>query len=545
MRFSVGVDDFKKIRTDKDAFGQTCFYCDKSLLILDVINDGASVIVLPRPRRFGKTLNLSMLKCFFDITKPENVALFEGLKIADNDVVMKGWQGKYPVVLIGFKAFKCKDFETFKKDFKKIIADCYKNYEYLLSSDKLTEMDKEKIRPYFSPNFDESGFTFSLKYLTGALEKHYGQKVIVLMDEYDTPLQEAYLHGFFSDAIYPFRAMMGEVFKGNEHLYKGIITGITRITKESLFSGLNNLIVFDITSNRFAQYFGFTEDEVQAACDPAYLEDLKSWYNGYIFGDSLTIYNPWSVLNFLSNDYKLAPYWINTSGNELIRKNLTGDKLEDVRRLIEGKSIDVDLQPFTVLDNLKESKESFWNLLFLSGYLTLDENKKMRIPNQEIRYFFEKIALEWFSCGQESRLLHDFLNALVDGVEEKVQLYLSTMILESFSFHDVNILARESFYHGFLLGITLGLRGRYIVKSNRESGFGRYDIALYPNDPDADPGVVIEVKMNKETATDALVQVHDKEYATDLRQHGCSTVRLYGIHFDGKTVTTQMMTQTT
>ena len=545
MRFSVGIDDFREIRTDKDALGQTCFYCDKSLLIRDIINDGAKVIVLPRPRRFGKTLNLSMLKCFFDITKPENSALFKGLKIADNDVVMKGWQGKYPIIFIGFKAFKCKDFETFKEDFKKILSDCYKNYEYLLSSDKLTELDKGKIRPYFSSDFDDSGFTYSLKYLTGALEKHHGKKVVVLMDEYDTPLQEAYLNGFFKDAVDPFRAMLGEVFKGNEHLYKGVITGITRITKESLFSGVNNLDVFDITNKQYAEFFGFTEDEIRQICPEEHLADLKSWYNGYRFGDGLTIYNPWSILNFMKREYKLAPYWINTSGNELIRKNLTGDKLEDIRKLIEGESIDVEIQPFTVLDNLKENRESFWNLLFLSGYLTLDKKGDMRIPNQEIRYFFEKIAMSWFGRQEDTLFLRELLEDLIKGRIMDLQTKLQSLILETMSFHDVGERTQESFYHGFLLGITLGLKGRYIVKSNRESGFGRYDIALYPSDPDADPGVVIEVKMNKETATDALVQVQDKEYATDLRQHGCSTVRLYGIHFDGKIVTTQMMTQTT
>ena len=482
-----------------------------------------------------------MLKHFFDITEPENTALFKGLKIAEYKNVMENWQGKYPVAFIGFKAFKCKDFETFKKDFKKIIADCYQNFKYLLSSEKLDSFDKRNIEPYFSSDFDDSGFTYSLKYLTGALEKHHEQKVVVLMDEYDTPLQEAYLNGFFEDAIHPFRAMMGEVFKGNTHLYKGVITGITRITKESLFSGVNNLDVFDITRNRYAEYFGFTEEEIRPICPEEHWEDLKAWYNGYRFGDDLTIYNPWSILKFCSNDYKLEPYWINTSGNDLIRKNLTGDKLTDVKNLIEGDSIAVKLQPFTVLDNLKRDKTSFWNLLFLSGYLTLDENKKMRIPNQEIRYFFENIVVEWFGYRHDVNFLQDLLEDLIKGYVTDLQTKLQSLILETMSFHDVGERTQESFYHGFLLGITLGLKGRYIVKSNRESGFGRYDIALYPSDPDADPGVVIEVKMNKETATDALVQVQDKEYATDLRQHGCSTVRLYGIHFDGKTVTTQMM----
>jgi hypothetical protein len=542
MRFSIGTDDFKEIRINKDSAGQVCFYSDKSLLIRDVVDDGAKVIVLPRPRRFGKTLNLSMLKYFFDISA-DNADLFENLKIANHKNIMENWQGKYPVVFICFKSLRAQNFEQFKTDLKITIFNCYKDFEYLRTSQKLTELDKAQIEPYFSENFNDSGFTNSLKRLTEMLEKHHGQKVIILIDEYDTPLQDAYVKGFFKEATEPFRNMLGEALKGNVHLYKGVLTGITRIAKESLFSGINNLQVYDITDNKYAEYFGFSEEEVKKICDPKHLDDLKSWYNGYTFGDDLTIYNPWSILNCLSKGYKFSPYWVNASSNDIIRENVTADKLEDVKALIEGQSIAVEIEPFTVMDKLKTNPTSFWNLSFMAGFLTLDADKKLRIPNKELQYFFEKTVLEWFSPSGDMQFLSDFLTALVTGFVEKVQIYLSSIIMESFSFHDVNALKQESFYHGFLLGLSLGLKGRYAIKSNRESGFGRYDIALYPSDPAKDPGIIIEVKLNKGSAEEALLQIQDKAYGTDLRQQGCKMVLLYGLHFDGKKVSTTLVTE--
>lgn len=543
MRFSIGTDDFKKIRTEKSSEGQLSFYCDKSLLIKDIIDDGTSVFVFPRPKRFGKTLNLSMLKYFFDIEHPENTKLFAGLQIAEHKNIMDEWQGKFPVVFISFKSLKCESFEKLEKALKVTLSNCYREHKYLLTSEKLDELDREKIRPYFSKNFEESDFTYILKDLTEMLKKHHGKEVVVLIDEYDTPLQEAYLKGFYEEAITPLRNMLGEVLKGNDYLFKGVVTGITRIARESLFSGVNNLNVYDITSNQFAQYFGFTEQEIKTICDPTHLDDLKSWYNGYTFGDDLIIYNPWSVLNFLSRKYKFAPYWINTSSNDLIREMLTADKLENVKTLIDGQSIDIEIEPFTVMDNLKGNNTAFWNLLFMSGFLTLDSDKKMRIPNKEILYFFEKVVISWFGNGGGIEFLGKLLGDFIGGRIIDLQTKLQKLLLETMSFHDVGEGTQESFYHGFLLGLTLGLKDRYTIKSNRESGYGRYDIALYPNNQKKDPGVIIEVKMNKESSETAVMQIQDKEYSTDLRQHGCKTVHLYGIHFDGKKVSTQLVTE--
>lgn len=540
MRFSIGTDDFKRIRTNQDEYGQLCFYCDKSLLIRDVINDGAEIIVLPRPKRFGKTLNLSMLKYFFDIEHPEDAALFTGLKITEHKNIMETWQGKYPVVSISFKDLRPDNYLLFMEDLKSYIHECFQSFDYLLDSPKLNPQLKKTLTRYNSGNFENNDIAKSLWYLTQALSVYHGQNAVVLLDEYDTPLQEAYVNNYFDKAIRPFRAMMSKTFKSNKFLYKGVITGITRIARESLFSGVNNLDVFDITRNKYAEYFGFTEEEIKNICDPAHLADLKSWYNGYTFGDHLTIYNPWSILKFCSNDYKLEPYWINTSSNELIQESLTTDKMEGVKDLIEGRSIDVEIEPFTVMDNLKGNDTAFWNLLFLSGFLTLDADKKMRIPNKEIYYFFEKVVVSWFGKVDGKNIIQEFLTHLLKGNADFVQYLLSNMVTKSFSIRDMNLPARESFYHGFLLGLVIGLEGQYTVKSNHESGKGYYDIALFPNDPIKDVGILIEVKF-KQSSQSALDQIEEKNYKQVLESHGCKRILSYGFAFDGKDVAVQMI----
>ncbi|MEI6791356.1 MAG: AAA family ATPase [Myxococcaceae bacterium] len=532
MRFSLGIDDFKQLRTETDSEGEGNFYCDKSLLIKEIIDDAAQVLLFPRPRRFGKSLNLSMFKYFFGTQEP----LFEGLAINQYPKVLAGWRGKFPVILIGFKGLKADSYENLVSSLKTCIHDCYKKYEYLRTSEHLSALDKKTIAPYFETNFSENLLKNSLRYLTEVLEKHHAQKVLVLIDEYDTPLQSAYLNGFFKDAIGLFKGLLGELLKSNLSLYKGVLTGITRIAKESLFSDLNNISIFDITRNKYAGYFGFTESEIASICEAEHLEEIKSWYNGYRFGDNLTIYNPWSILSFLNNDYKLQPYWINTSGNDLIRNCITADKLKDAHDLLEGKSINITLEPYTVMDNLKGNATSFWNLLFVSGYLTLDSTKKMRIPNLEILYFFEKTLLSWFGGAQTDQFLPALLEDLILGRALNLQKRLQQLIFESMSFHDVSETNQESFYHGFLLGITLGLRGRYTVKSNRESGYGRYDLGLYPCDPQKDPGILIEVKMAQD-AQAGLEQIEQKAYHQELTTHGCSRINAYCIAFDGKNVT--------
>ncbi|MBH2006923.1 MAG: AAA family ATPase [Myxococcaceae bacterium] len=535
MRYAIGIDDFQQLRTSLDDTGTPLFYCDKSLFIRDVIRDGSSVLLLPRPRRFGKSLNLSMLKYFMGSDEP----LFEGLAIEQYPEILAGWRGKFPVVTLGFKGLKADTFGDLQASLKGLIASCFRDYEYLTESVQLSDLSKKSILPYFSRDFPTIDLGPSLMHLTKLLEKHHGQKVWVLIDEYDTPLQHAYLNGFFPEAVALFKQVLGAVLKSNTSLYKAVITGITRISKESLFSDLNNIRVYDITQNAYANYFGFTEEEVEAVCPSEHLSELKSWYNGYSFGKNrLTIYNPWSVLNFLSNDFDLKPYWVNTSGNDLIQDCLTADKLPDVRKLIQGESIDIPIEPHTVMSDLRENAYSFWNLLFVSGYLTLDAEGKMMIPNREVAYFFEKMVTSWFGGKQRDLFLVYLLNDLIQGNAINLQKRLQQLILESMSFYDVSETNQESFYHGFLLGITLGLRGRYTVKSNRESGYGRYDLGLYPLNAQKDPGILIEVKMGLE-ASAGLEQVEEKAYYQDLQTAGCSKIQTYSIAFDGKHVSSQ------
>src|SRR3989338_5429816 len=348
MRFSIGTDDFKKLRTGMGPAGERSFYCDKSLLIRDIIRDGASVLLFPRPRRFGKSLNLSMLQYFFGST--EN--LFEGLAIEQYPKILEGWRAKFPVVSLVFKNLKTHDLNELTSSLKASISDAYWEAQYLKDSEQLSTLDRQRIEPYFDPKFQDLYLTNSLLYLTQMLEKHHGQRVWVLIDEYDTPLQSAYLKGFFKPAAALFKNVLGAVLKTNSSLYKGVLTGITRIAKESLFSDLNNIMVYDITCPEYAQYFGFTESEVSAVCPESHLAELRSWYNGYRFGEGLTIYNPWSILHFLKKGYRLGPYWVNTSGNELIRDCITADKLKDIDRLLQHQGIAIPIQPYTVMDNL-------------------------------------------------------------------------------------------------------------------------------------------------------------------------------------------------
>lgn len=541
MRVPVGVSDFKELIQDVSSQDDHYLYCDKTLMIKNVIDDGAKVLLFTRPRRFGKTLNMSMLSYFFGTKEP----LFDGLEISKNQHIMDTYQGQYPVIFMSFKGLKHAKYEDMFEGITTLIRRAFADHQ------KTFDVHSSQFSIYFDHAKPLSlvNITNSLLQLSEHLHAYYGRRVLILIDEYDAPIQTGYLNDYYEEIVALMRNLFEDGLKDNGSLYKGVLTGITRIAKENLFSGLNHLRTCDIDQDDYAEYFGFTEEEVISFCPKEYIPTVKEWYNGYSFGTrrKLIIYNPWSVLTFIQSGFLEALYWINTSSNELVQQSLTAEKMADVEALISGHTVLLKVDSSTIFKYLKNSKNSFLNLLYSSGYLTsagealrFDE-KFVRIPNREVQEFFETIVMKWFSRGNSTEFLQDFLAALLAGAIEKVQIYLSTIILESFSFHDVDVLKQESFYHGFLLGITLGLKGRYHVNSNRESGYGRYDIALYPNDPTKDPGVIIEVKMNKESADDAILQIQDKAYATELIRHGCKTVFLYGLHFDGKTVSTKMV----
>ena len=540
MQYAVGVSDFRMLRS-ANLLDQTSFYIDKTLFIRDLLIDAVQVFVFPRPRRFGKTLNLSMLKCFFDIQEAqENLPLFEGLQITKNAAAMK-YQGKYPVISFTFKDFKHSTYDEFLSSMKNLIFTCYKEHEYLLTSPQLTQFDQNDLKPYFTKELSSIEIRDAFKTLSALLKKHHNQMAIILLDEYDTPLTEAYVQEYYKESVNVMRGFLGATFKDNRHLFKGIITGVTRVAKESLFSDFNNPGIYDITKNRYAQYFGFTQEEVNAVCDKKCLKDITDWYNGYRFGDNTIIYNPWSIINYLKKHQKLEPYWINTSGNALVKKDLTADKFRDVQTLLDGKSLPIEVQPFTVIADLKRDSKAFWNLLFMAGYLTLDEKGHFKLPNKEIKYFFENVVINWFNREEYPDFLMSLLEDFMQGNEINIQHKLTAVILDTMSFHDVAENRQEALYHGFMLGMSLGLKGRYEVESNRESGYGRYDIAWFPKDPAKDPGVIFEIKIsNKETAETALAQIDNKKYATALKKHGCKVIKKYGLHFDGKVVTTKM-----
>jgi hypothetical protein len=538
MRVPIGIDDFKELITVTSSTGERYFYCDKSMMIKDVIDDGPKVLLFTRPRRFGKTLNMSMLSYFFGTKEP----LFNGLKISENQHIMDTYQGQYPVISVSFKGLKFSKYEDMFSGLCEIVRRAFMVHKNTF------DLNSTQFSMYFDRTkpLNLVDVTSFLVRLSEHLHAHFGKPAIILIDEYDAPLQTAYIKGYYDDAVEIFRNMFEDGLKTNSSLYKGVLTGITRVAKANLFSGLNHFETYDIDSKKYEEYFGFTEDDVVKLCPKDHLAEIKEWYNGYTFG-KYTIYNPWSILRCIQANFEYKPYWIDTAENSLIQKSLTADKMQDVEKLINNQSIVLKVDNNLVLKYLKEDRHAFFNLLYTSGYLTSAGDgsgpyeKLVRIPNKEVLEFFEMTVMKWFGRESGKSFLDDFLNDLIQGRSIDLQTKLQDLILNTMSFHDVGERVQESFYHGFLLGITLGLKGRYHVNSNRESGYGRYDIALYPNDPAKDPGIIIEVKMNKESADGAVLQIQDKAYATELKRHGCTALFLYGLHFDGKTVTTQMV----
>lgn len=541
MRIPIGVSDFKKLRMDTDLNVDPFFYCDKTLMINDIIQDGSEIILFTRPRRFGKTLNMSMLSYFFGTKEP----LFDGLEIAKNKHVMDTYHGQYPVIFISFKGLKHTKYEDMFEGVSAIIRRAFADHQ------KTFDLNNSQFSIYFDHSKPLSlvNVTSSLLQLSEHLSVHYGQQVVILIDEYDAPIQTGYLNNYYEKIVALMRNLFEDGLKDNDCLYKGILTGITKVAKANLFSGLNHFETYDIDSKPYSEYFGFTESDVAKICPKEHLAEIKGWYNGYTFGNHTTIYNPWSVLRFVKSDFEYKPYWIETAENALIQKSLTADKLAEVKQLLDGQSLLIKIDNNLVLKYLRKYKDAFFNLLYTSGYLTAageggaEYNEKyVRIPNREVREFFEDIVLKWFGGHGEGDFFQDFLDALLDGDNEGVQNVLSRIVKEAFSFQDGTKKQQESFYHGILLGITLSLKKRYLVKSNRESGYGLFDIALFPKDRERDTGVVIEIK-TRGSVDKAIEQIQKQEYATELKEYGCKTIHLYGIKFDGKKITTKLVTE--
>ena len=549
----IGISDFKKI------IKENYYYFDKTNLIEKILTDNSEVKLFTRPRRFGKILNMSMLKYFFDIKeKDENRELFKNLKISKSKFFEK--QGSAPVISISFRNYSEKNWENGFKPIKTAIADIYAEFKFLM--DKLDKRELKKFENIWLET-DEGDWKNSLLMLTKYLYEYYGQKVIVLIDEYDHPIIDSYVKGYYDDAIDFFKSFYGTVLKDNNYLEMGIMTGILHVAKENIFSGLNNLEVHTILDNEFTEYFGITEEEVNQAVkdfDLEYeLEDVQKWYNGYLFGDR-KVYNPWSIVNFLKRK-KLKPYWVNTSGNELIKlylRKLKNEIFDDFSQLLNKKSISKRINDNMIFENLEANfSKNIWNLFFHSGYLTLaeeyDENRNnvsLKIPNEEILRMFSEMFIDLYFENYDVFL--EVTEALKKGDSEKFKRELNKILLENVGIFDVGGIYKEQFYHGFMLGLVIMLKNEYEISSNNFAGKGRYDLLLKPkNIEKRKEGIILELKIinssqklseneiQKELEKEcdiALKQIEKKKYSSVLKNAGIDNILKIGLAFLGKEV---------
>ena len=498
----IGTSDFKELIEENH------YFVDKTLLIKEFLENGAKIILTPRPRRFGKTLNLSMLKYFFDIrTKNDTKELFNGLKI-ENEIEIMELQGEYPVIFITFKNQKHIDYIEFVDGISNLISNLYRDHEYLLSSNKLTENDKIKYEKFLNEEVNTAILQNGISELMYYLNKHYEKKVMLFIDEYDVPIQEAYLRGYYEEMIILIRNLLTAALKDNSYVEKSLITGILRVAKESIFSGLNNLEVNTLLRYNFNDKFGFTEGEIEklanyyGAMDK--FESIKDWYNGYVFGSEI-IYNPWSVLNYLKNKREgFMPYWINSSSNDLIKRLLLkGDnnmKLE-LEELIEGKSISKVIDDSIVMSEVEDSNENIWSFLLMSGYLKAVKTENIRgrlhcdlkIPNEEVHIFYENLIEKWFKETMTNQKYELMLNTLITGDIKIFAGLFNEFVISNLSYFDVSGKEPERVYHAFVLGMLVSLSNEYEVKSNKESGYGRYDVMIITKDI-SNIGIIIEFK---------------------------------------------------
>ena len=552
----IGIQSFEEV------IEGNYFYIDKTSFIKEWWESGDSVTLITRPRRFGKTLNMSMLEHFFSIRYANRGDLFEGLSIWGKEKYRK-LQGTYPVISLSFARVKERDYVTTKKKICEIITNLYIQYDFLRDSEVLTEKDRE----YFdriSIHMDESDATSALYQLSDYLYRYYGKKVIILLDEYDTPMQEAYVGGFWEELVEFTRSLFNSTFKTNPYMERAIMTGITRVSKESIFPDLNNPEVVTVTSDKYATAFGFTEKEVFAALDEYgygdQKEKVKWWYDGFVFGKQRDIYNPWSILNFLDKG-KIATYWANTSSNSLVGKLIREGNRSiktTFEELLKGETIRCPIDEQIVYNQLDDNDAAIWSLLLAGGYLKVVDYEEKTIAGQEVLYdlnltnaevqdMFYGMVRGWFNKARVD--YNDFVKALLSGDVEAMNEYMECVTEQVFSSFDSGIKPSKSqperFYHGFVLGLIVDLTDRYIITSNRESGFGRYDVVIEPKNKEED-AIILEFKVfnsRKETSLDdtiqsALTQIEEKNYAADLIARGIPAehIRKYGFAFEGKKV---------
>ena len=537
-RLAIGLSDFKHL------IEEDFYYFDKTKFIEEVIKDGSQVKLFARPRRFGKTLNMSMLKYFFDIeNREENKKIFKDLYIEKTEAFKE--QGQYPVIFLSLKDLKALTWEQMEKAIKSAISRLFSEYKYLLND--LDKFDTLAFENILLKNTELEDLKEALKFLTRILYEKYNKKVVVLIDEYDSPLVSAYINGYYEKAKDFFKTFYSTVLKDNSYLQMGVLTGIIRVIKAGIFSDLNNLRTYTILSDVYTDSYGLTEEEVEKSLKDYGIEqeisNVKDWYDGYKFGDS-EVYNPWSILNFLQ--YKeLRAYWVDTSGNDLINdvlKKITKNTIEALERLFNGEGLKQNISGTSDLSKLL-SEEELWELMLFSGYLTVEEkidqdNYVLRLPNKEVRTLYRKTFFEKY-FGRGSKLLY-LMEALTENRIDEYEERLQEILLTSVSYNDTKK-GNEAFYHGLIMGMGLYLEGEYITKSNIESGLGRYDFVIEPKNK-AKRAYIMEFKSTdsienlEEISKEALRQIEDKKYDVSLKQNGVKDITYMGIAFCGKQI---------
>ena len=543
----VGIEDFERI------INEDYYYVDKTMLIEELLINRAPVTLFTRPRRFGKTLNMSMLRYFFDVKdKEENKKLFENLKIYDSEYMSE--QGKYPVIFVSLKDLKEDTWEECLESIKDIMYKIFNEYSFLRK--KLNIVEKRQFDKIWEITGNERNFKTSLLDLSNYLNKYYGEKVIILIDEYDAPIINAFDKGYYNEAINFFQTFYSSALKTNNSLKYGVLTGITRIIKEGIFSGLNNLYVNTILSKDYSEYFGLLENEVIEMLeyfDMKYkIEEVREWYNGYIFGES-KVYNPWSIVNYV-REKEIKAYWANVSGNTLLENMLdhAGESVyDDLKRFTDGESIEKYISDGTTIKSLLNNDDEIWQLLLYSGYLTKDEKQKeidvtseytdvynLRIPNKEIRKYFGNMFLnKFFGTEVKTNIL---IKALENGDIKKFEKTLGEIMINMLSHFDLDK-EMEKIYQVFMIGLVGFLMGKYEIISNDESGYGRYDLAMIPIKSN-EKAYLMEFKISKtkkgmeERAQKALKQIDEKKYDTKLKARGIKNILKIGVAFYGKEV---------